>query len=164
MNEYDEYSDEIEKYSNDINLKKAISTDRVGKAGLRDKLVFGRAAWSEALGYFAILQTMVIFLGLLDDVIINVNAGIWDLGTLLGFVSPFQFPVNIASYVAIAFIVFILCFGIVGYRHWGLPKRLNELGVKMNPAFFMLQSKIKKLEKQNKDIIEKLDKLLNQPK
>jgi len=161
---YDEYSEETEEYSNAINLKKAISTDRVGKAGLRDKLVFGRAAWSEALGYFAILQTMVIFMGLLDRVIININAGIWDLGIMLGITSPYQFPVNIASYAAIAFIVFIMCFGIVGYRHWGLPKRLQELGVKMSPAYFMLWCKFKELEKQNNETNELLKQLLNQPK
>ena len=136
MTEYDEYSKDIEKYSNAINLKKAVSTERIGKAGIRDKIVFGRAAWTEALGYFAILQTMVIFLGLLDDVIININAGLWDLGTKIGISNPYQFPVNMASYFAIMFIIFVLCFGIVGYRHFGLPKRLNEIGVKMNPAFF----------------------------
>ena len=164
MNNYDEFSDETEKFSDAINLKKAIGTERIGKAGLRDKLVFGRAAWSEALGYFAILQTMVIFLGLLDDVIININAGIMDMSSKIGIINPYQFPVNIAAYCAIAFIIFIMCFGIVGYRHWGLPKRLQEIGVKMSPAYFMLWSKFKVLEQQNADISEKLEQLLNQPK
>jgi len=159
MTDYDNFTAEIEESANKIVLKKAITTERHGTAGLRDRIVFGKYAWAEALAYMAIVQSAVVFLGLIDDVIINVNSALWDLGSVLGIEQPFQFPVNIASYAAICFIVFIFCFGLIAVRHIGTSKRSYELSSKMNAGNFTTWRKLDDIQQTQKVIIERLDKL-----
>ena len=59
-------------WNDQIVLKEAWKTDRSGASGLRDKIVFGKVSWGEAFTYLGIVQTTVIFFGLMDDVVINV--------------------------------------------------------------------------------------------
>lgn len=149
---YDKFVAEIEDSANKINLKKAIATDRKGKAGARDKFVFGKFAWAEALSYMALITSAFIVLGLVDDVIENINSAFMDIGLFLGFAEPFQFSVNIASYVAIIFVVFVFCFGLIAVRYIGTSKRSYELSTKMNAGSFTLWTKLD-------DIQDRLNKL-----
>ena len=148
MSDFEDYIHELNQYSDDINLKIAITSQRKGKKKFIDNFVFAKAAWSEALTYFAIIQSMVIFLGLMDDVIININAVLSDMWSLLDCGITWQLPVNTASYFAFMFIIFIFCFGFIGYRHLGLPKRNHEIGASISPIYFMLWKKNKELEKK----------------
>ena len=148
MSDYEEYIKELTVYSDDINLKMAITSQRTGKKRFIDNFVFAKAAWSEALTYFAIIQSMVIFLGLMDDVIMNINSVLTDLWSVLGLGTAWQLPVNTSSYFAFAFILFIFCFGFIGYRHLGLPKRNHEIGASISPIYYMLWKKNKELEQK----------------
>lgn len=147
-----QYSDEIEETTNAIDLKTVMGTNRTGVAAKRDHLVLIKSAWAESLTYFAIVQTMVIFLGLMDDVINNINTGLRSLGSMMGIYDIYQFPVGVASFLAISFIIFLVCFGMVAYRYFGLPRRSQEIGAKMNSALFLLW-------RQNTELLERVKKL-----
>lgn len=134
---YDEYLKDLHESADDINLDKAIKSQRTGGAKFRDNLVLGKAFWSEALTYFAVIQSAIIFLGLMDDVVDNLNTVLRDICNFIG-ISVYQFPVNVTSYIAIAFIVFIFCFGLVGYKYLGLPRRTAEIGSSVSPAHYMI--------------------------
>ena len=72
-----------------IQLKKAVSTKRRGKAGFRDKFVFGRTSWVEALSYISVIQSVVIFTALIPTAVVTFNE------FLVWMRLPIQFPVNI---------------------------------------------------------------------
>ena len=152
---FTEFSKQMEDATNSIDLKIAVGTNRTGGAKLRDKLVFAKYSWQESLSYFAIVQTAVIFFGLIDDVIENINGGIWDLGIFLGIKNPYQFPVNIAAYFSIVFIIFIFIFGIIAVRSWGTTRRGAEIGTKLSPNAFLLWQKLERIENKIKKMEDK---------
>jgi len=143
---FKEFSNQMEKATNGINLKVAVGTKRKGKAKFIDRLVFAKYAWSESLSYFAVVQTAMIFFGLIDRVVENINAGFLDLGQFIGITNPYQFPVNIASYVAIMFVVFIFIFGIIAVRNLGTTRRGAEIGQKLSPNGYLIWQKIERIE------------------
>ena len=95
---FDKYSKEVEEMANQINLKKSISTERKGAAGIRGKIVFGKLAWQEALAFVVVFQTIIIFTALIPDSVETINGAFLWLGI------PFQFPVELASAAAIIFV------------------------------------------------------------
>jgi len=139
---YDKYSKDIEKSTDAINLKEAISTARKGGAGFRDKFVFGRISWTEALSYVSIIQSVVIFMALIPDAVSTVN----EFLTWLGI--PIQFPVEISSVAAVLFIVLVFIFGIFAIRYLGTSRRGAEVTGKLNPAIFLLWQKLDDIEKR----------------
>jgi len=143
---FESFSKEIEQANDQIVLKEACKTKRGGASGIRDKIVFGKVSWGEAFTYLGIVQTTVIFFGLMDDVIINVNGFL----TLLGI--GYQFPIGISVGIAFMFILGVVAFGILAVRHFGTYRSSLELGTKMNPGILLLS------EKQDR-ILERLDKL-----
>ena len=142
---FDKYTKEVEEISNQINLKKSISTERNGAAGVRDKIVFGKLAWQEALAFIAILQSLIIFTALIPDSVGTIN------GFLLWLGISYQFPIELASAAALVFVVVVFVFGLVAVRHIGTMKRTQEIATKMNPGTYILWEKLEKIE-------ERLDK------
>lgn len=145
--DYQEYSREIEQYVRNIDLK--VATTQKTKVS---KLVFSKAAWQESLTWFAVVQSMVIFLGLMDDVVDNFNAILADISSLFNLSTPLSLPVNITSYIAFMFIMFLFCFGFVGYRYLRLPQTTQMIGAKNNGAFFMLWKQNKELQKEIEEL------------
>jgi len=123
------YSQRIERAVDDIPSSDVIGTKRKGFASLRDKLVFGKAAWTEALGYFAIVQAIIIFTALVPNAIQNVNEIVKPIGI--------QFPIVTSSVVAFLFIAFLFCFGFFSYRYLGTAKRSAEIGAKLSACDFV---------------------------
>ena len=123
------YSKRIEKAVNEIPSNEVIKTERKGFASLRDKLVFGKAAWTEALSYFAILQAIIIFLALVPNAVQNINDVIKPTGI--------QFPIIASSVVALLFIIFIFFFGFFSYRYLGTAKRSAEISAKLSSCDFV---------------------------
>ena len=113
---YKEFAQAVEKYTNAIDTKESIETK-----GKVKKIVFSRMMWAESLQWFSFVQFLFILLGLMDDVINNVNSGISDVYAFFGNYNPFQFPVNIASFVAIGLIIFFFCFA-ASFILFGIPK------------------------------------------
>ena len=74
----------------------------------------------------------------MDDVIDNVNAGLVDIFALFGDNDPFQFPINIASFVAIGLIIFFFCFGFIGYKYLRTPQTTSMISVRNSGGHFML--------------------------
>ena len=144
--DFDEFAKDIEEHANKIHLKKAIATERKGKAKLRDRLVFGKISWAESLSYISIIQSIIIFTALIPDSVGTVNGFLDWLGI------PFQFPVEMASIGAVIFIIIVFIFGLIAVRHIGTVKRATEISSKMNPSMFMLWD-------QQKEILSKLEVL-----
>lgn len=145
-NLYKQYAKETEYYSDMIQLSEAVKTNRKGSAGIRDRIVFGKQAWQEALTWFSIIQSIVIFMALIPTAIMNLN----NFFNYVGL--PIQFPISISSVGAVIFIFFMFTFGLLSYRHFGLPRRSQEIGSKINPSFFMLWDKLNKLEEEVKKL------------
>jgi len=142
------YVQDIKKYSNQIQLKDASYSGRSGKAGVRDKTVFGKMSWNEALSYISIIQSVIIFTALIPDAVGTVNGFLEWLGI------PYQFPVDMASVGAVIFIIIVFIFGLIAVRHVGTLRSASEVGNKMNPGMFMLYERqeeiLKKLEELEK--------------
>jgi len=145
MTGYEKYSREIEEVTNKINLKTAVGTARKGGAKARDRIVFGKLSWTEALSFVTIIQSVVIFTALIPDAVVSVNTFLDYFGI------PFHFPVEISSVGAVVFIIVVFIFGLVAVRHIGTYKRSNELTSKMNPGTYLIWEKIEKLEKKLED-------------
>lgn len=143
--DYNGYSDRLEEASDAIQLKQAVSTKRKGKAGLRDKFVFGRTSWTEALSYVSIVQSVVIFTALVPEAVVTVN----EFFTWTKI--PIQLPVQISSVGAILFILFVFVFGLVAIRYLGMSRRGAELSSKVNPSLFLLWQKLDNIEKRLED-------------
>ena len=141
-NYFDDFDREIEVATNEINLKKAVSTERKGRARLRDRLVFTKVAWTEALSFVAIIQSVVIFTALIPNSVETINK------FLVWLHIPFQFPVELSSVGAVLFIVFVFIFGLLAMRHIGTARTSQEISAKMNPGILLLYEKITELEKK----------------
>jgi len=142
---FEDFNREIEIATNEIQLKKAVSTERKGKAKLRDRLVFAKTSWTEALSFVAIIQSVVIFTALIPNSVETVN------GFLEWFGIPFQFPLELSSVGAIVFIIFVFLFGLVAMRHIGTARTAQEISAKMNPGILLLYDRIRELEKKIDD-------------
>jgi len=140
--DYNKYSKEMEKSTNEINLKKAVGTERKGKAGIRDKLVFGRMSWTESLAYVSIIQSVVIFTALIPDAVTTMNEFFVWIGL------PIQFPVEISSVAAFIFIIVVFVFGIIAIRYFGTSRRGAEITGKLTPAYFLMWQKLEDIEER----------------
>jgi len=150
---FNKFAKEVEGANDRIVLKDATKTKRTGKAKLRDKLVFSKVSWGEALTYVGIVQTAIIFFGLMDDVIANMNAFLISIG--IGF----QFPIGMSVLAAFIFIIFIIIFGILAVRHIGTYRSSLELGTKMNPGFYLLWEQNDNLLKRIGELEQKVEEL-----
>ena len=157
---FNEFSREVELANDKIKLKEASKTDRKGAAKLRDKLVFGKVSWGEAFTYLGIVQTTIIFFGLMDDVIVNMNQFLTTIGI------EYQFPVGMSILAALLFILGVVVFGILAVRHIGTYRSSLELGTKMNPGIYLLWEKMRELEEKiegdSRDVLS--NKTLNKKK
>ena len=141
-NYFEDFNKEIEIATNEIILKKAISTERKGKARVRDRLVFAKVSWTEALSFVAIIQSIVIFTALIPNSVETVN------GFLAWFGIPFQFPLELSSVGAVIFIIFLFVFGLVAMRHIGTARTSQEISAKLNPGILLIYDRIRELEKK----------------
>ena len=144
---YKQYSQDVERYTRQIDVKESTET-----SGIVKKLVFSKMAWQESLTWFAIVQTMFIFLGLMDDVVNNVNSGIVSFMGLFGVTNPFQFPVDMVAFAAIGFVLFLFIFGLIGYKYLRTPQTTQMISVKNNGAFLMLWDILQQTRKENETI------------
>ena len=135
-----------------IDLKKAVGTIRKRGAKVRDKFVFGKVAWAEALTYISIVQSMIIFMALIPVAVVSLNGMLEWIG--IGW----QFPVDLASVSAVISIFCIFIFGLVAVRHIGTTKRAQEISAKMNPAFFLMWEQNKEIIKNQKEILKEMKK------
>lgn len=140
---FSEYSKAIEDYTIKINTKESTETK-----GTVKKLVFLKMAWQESLTWFVVVQSCVIFLGLVDDVVDNVNSGIRGLASIIGISSPFQFPLSIASFIAVSFVLFLFCFGFIGYKYLKTPQTTQLIANRNNGVNFMLWDMIRDLKNE----------------
>jgi len=145
--DFNGFDKEVSRAANNINLKKAVSTERTGKAKIRDKFIFGKISWTEALSYISIIQSIIIFTALIPNSVQTVNSFLDWFGI------PFHFPLELSSVGAIIFIIIVFIFGIISVRHIGTSRRAQEISTKLNPAIFLLWE-------QNQKIIENQEKLL----
>lgn len=151
---YKEYADDVEKYTRAIDTRESLEAK-----GKVKKLVFTRLMWQESLLWFSFVQFLFIFLGLMDDVINNINTGISSLYGFLGFDNPFQFPVNMASFIAIGMIIFFFCFGFVGYRYLRTPQTTSMISMRNSGGHFMMYDIWKDIKEGVEELKEEVEEL-----
>ena len=144
MEDYDKFLKEIHSATNRIKLNKAFKTTRRGMSSLRDRLVFTKMLWTEAMTYLAIVQTIVIFTALIPQSVDSIN------GALSYLHIPIQFPKEVTSVLAVIFIISVFVFGFFAMRIAGTNKRQQEIATLIHPAFFLLWKKIEDIEKEIK--------------
>ncbi len=149
---YDIYSKKIEQKANQINLKKAVSTERKGKSKVRDVLVLTKYVWGEAQSYLAPLQAAVIFLALTGAAVITFNFALRFIWGALGIANPFQFPVELSAFVIIIFVIGILILGFIAVRYVGTQKRSVEITQKMNAGTFLLDEEICEVKEEQEEM------------
>jgi hypothetical protein len=149
MNDYDSFSKEIEVATNQINLKISSTTERKGGLKLRDRLVFSRVVWQEALSFVAIIQSIVIFVALVPQSVVTVNSFFAWLGI------QYEFPITVASSIVVVFIIVVFIFGILAVRYIGTVKSANEIGSKMNPSNYLMWNQLKELERKVDNLARK---------
>lgn len=147
MRPFEQFANEIDEYTNHINLKRATrDSSNKGARGIISKIVFSKAAWQESLTYFAIIQSIVIFTALIPDAIGNVN----EVFQLIGL--PIQFPVDFSSLAAVCFIIFLFIFGFVGYRKLRTPAIAQSYGNKNNSAMYLIWDELKDIKERLEEI------------
>jgi hypothetical protein len=152
---FETFSDGIEHAVNEIPANRVIQTHRKGLAGLRDKLVFGKAAWQEAMTYFGIVLSLVTLIALIPTAIKNINDFIKPTGI--------QFPVDVSSLATIAFLLFLFIFGFLSYKYFGMVIRSSEIGAKLSSCDFLEwqeEQRIKDGIQELKNMIEELKKCI----
>ena len=130
-------------------LKAALKSDRKGIKKCRDYFVFVKMAWTESMSYFGIVQTILLFTALTPQAVENIN------GVLTILHIPYQFPVASSSVVVIIFISFIILFGLVAYRFFGLARRAYEITSLYSPTNFLLYNEIQELKKEIEELKKK---------
>jgi len=143
---YDKFQRGIEQATNEINQRNSIKTMRTGLGGIRDKIAFLKVAITFAYAYVAIIQSLVIFLGITPQAIENINGFMLTLGI------RYQFPVNISSIVAVSIIIGLFVFGVLSMLFLGLYKREQEVTSMQQPGYLYLS-------KQNDEILDRLKKI-----
>lgn len=128
---YDRFKGDIEIATNEINQRLSIKTTRKGFGGFRDNIVFYKMAVTFAYAYIAVIQSLIIFLGVTPQAIININNFFNTIGI------PFGFPVDISSMVAVVIIFGLFIFGILAILILGLYKREQEIGTLQQPGFYL---------------------------
>lgn len=147
---YKQFAKELEEYTHSIDTK--LSTETKSKV---KKIVFSRLILNESLLYFSIIQFVFIFLGLMDDVIVNINEGIKAIAGVLGVDNPFLFPVNLTAFIAISVIIFFFCFGFVGYKYLRTPQTTNLISTRNSGAYFMLWDMVDAIKKRLEELEKK---------
>ena len=140
---YKEFSDTVEKYTRAIDTKQSTEVK-----GTVKKVVFYRLIWAESLLWFSFVQFLFILLGLMDDVINNINSGIAQFSSLFGITNPFQFPVDIAAFIVIVLIIFFFCFGFIGYKYLKTPQTTNLISVRNSGAYFMMYDMYRDIQEE----------------
>jgi len=145
------FSHRIEEAVDTIPSMDVIGTKRKGFASLRDKLVFGKAAWTEALGYFAIVQAIIIFTALVPNAIQNVNSVLKPTGL--------QLPIVASSVIAFIFILFLFIFGFLSYRYFGTAKRSAEIGAKLSSCDFIEWKDLQTIKQGIEDLKKQIEEM-----
>ena len=146
---YKEYCEEIEKYTNAVSLRDSVKTNRRGWAGIRDKLVFYKNAWTMGAQYASLPRELLFWLSLTPLAIANVNEALKTIN------SPIVIPLSWGSVLACAVISIVIIFGVLSYTRFGLPRRSSELNAKINPWVILLYGKMKDIEEKMEQMDEK---------
>ena len=144
MNEelFEKYKCQLSKMTDSLNLKQAIRSNRKGSKKLRDYLVFFKVALQESLSYFAVVQTVLLFMALTPQAIENIN------GILLFLQIPITLDITFSSILTIIAISIIFLFGIVSYRFFGLTRSANEISSRYSPGQFLLFKELQEIKSE----------------
>ena len=145
-----EYMEELRKFTDTINLKKTIKTERKGMARFRDKIVFWRTAWSAGIQFAAIPKEAIMWISLMPLALANINEAFKWLGL------PWYIPLSWGTLTGLTFVFLILIFGVFAFTRFGTRRRDYEIAALQNPAYGFLWFKIKDNEKKLDAIIKHL--------
>lgn len=139
--EYNDYQKNTQKYTNQMDIRKSVTTKRHGIAKLRDKFINFERYYSEGWSYFNLVNTILT----------------WTVLGGLAF-SNFSLPWFILTIVVIIITTFI---GFLSYTRFGFISRYNELNSMTDGGRFQLWGELQDVKSQNVAILRQNDELLD---
>ena len=140
--DFEKFAKEVEAVTEQMSKKESTATSRTGLSRLKNRVLYFKMTWGEALSFVSIIQSFVIFLALIPQAIGSGN----DFLSMIGI--GYQFPKQISSVVAVLFIIFVFIFGIIAVRYVGTITTSNEIGTKMSPSTYLLWQKLERMEER----------------
>ena len=150
---YHEYTEDLERSSNAIKLKKSIKTNRKGWAKIRDVLVFFKQVWAVAEGWAGLPKALVYWLALTPLAIVSYNAFVNMLGI------PAEIPLGYGSVIAMLTVVVLMIFGFLAWTRLGLNRRTMELGGKQNPNYFLFYNELENVLDEIKSLKDEIKEM-----
>jgi len=151
--DYNQYCKDLDDASDAISLRKSIRTERKGAKGIRDRLVFFRAAWSAAETWASLPHALVYWLALTPLAITSYNGFMEIVG--LNFL---KIPIEFGSVLAVAFVSALMIFGFFAWTTLGLRRRQNDLNNKQQPIFLLIHKELKELKNEIKELKKEKNK------
>jgi len=142
--EYSSYEKNLEKYTNQMNLKESVKTKRHGKRQFRDGFITVERYYSEGNHYLSLfisfITMIVTWTALSGEAIKNFNIWWMVLSVLLIGATAF--------------------FGYLSYTRLGLVNRYNELMGKTDSGRFQLWAELQDVKAQNVAMLKQMDALI----
>jgi hypothetical protein len=142
--EYNAYEKNVERYTNQMNLKTSVETRRTGQKKTRDVVITMERFYAEGNHYFSLilaLISMMITWTALSDVAMSKFTWWWAI-------------------LAIAIVAATTYFGYLSYTKLGLVNRYNEMNSKTDSGRFQLWAEIQDVKAQNVAMLKQMDELI----
>ena len=147
---HEKFCDRMVEISNDMNIKYSTKTKRKKLLGLKDRVVFLKAAWGVAESWAGLPRAVIYWLALTPIAIANFNEFLKFTG------ASFAVPLGYGSMMAVGFVIGLMIFGYTAWRHLGIRKSTEELSNKQSPAYVLLYAELQ----QVKEGLARLEKMI----
>lgn len=142
--EYSSYEKNLERYTNQMNMRESVKTKRRGKRQFRDGFITVERYYSEGNHYLSLfisfITMIVTWTALSGDAIANFN--IWW------------------ACLSVLIVISTAFFGYLSYTRLGLVNRYNELMGKTDSGRFQLWAELQDVKAQNVAMLKQMDELI----
>lgn len=138
--EYHDYQRNTQKYTNQLDIRKSVTTKRHGLAKIRDNFINFERYYTEGWSYLNLVNMILTW-------------------TVLGGLALSNF--NLLWFIFTLFVVGIMVFlGFLSYTRFGFISRYNELNAMTDGGRFQIWGELQDVKSQNVTILRQLDEML----
>jgi len=139
--EYPDYQKNMQKYTNQMDIRKSVTTKRHGLAKVRDSFINVERYYSEGWSYINLINTILTW-------------------TVLGglAITSFSLPWFCVTIIVIVLTTYL---GFLSYTKLGFITRFNELNGMTDGGRFQIWGELQDVKSQNIAILKQNDELLN---
>lgn len=139
--EYHNYQKNMQRYTNQMDIRNSVTTKRHGLAKVRDNFINIERYYSEGFSYFNLVNTILTW-------------------TVLGglALSNFSLPWFLLTIIITIITTYI---GFLSYTKLGFISRYNELNAMTDGGRFQLWGELQDIKSQNIALLKQNDELLN---